>query len=147
MAHDLWRGVRLATVAIAQAKLGHPIRQYDYVIEGAPDRELWGAKPAIRSELDDDEFAKKIAAAREYIEIAAFVDDAVGQFGSDTFRQEFFYDVSERAPRKPQAGELFSYEQHGRDQVAKGIYPEVIEFQNHLAPVFESLGLNERKRA
>jgi hypothetical protein len=85
--------------------------------------------------LDDEAFARKLAAARAYVELEGEVGDALDGVGVDAFRREVFRRVEGTAT---DAGVPF-YEHHGERRVAEGAYARVLRRDEHIAPIAEAL--------
>jgi hypothetical protein len=141
--HDVCRLVIDAAVEIANRSDGSEVASFDFPLTGTSD--IYAGNHAIRLELDDDAFARKIAAARSYAELESEVDDAIDSNQPGAFRVECLRPIANHeidfAPdEKPY------YEQHGEKQVAAGYYREVIRYREHFLPLAEALwqSVNER---
>lgn len=137
--HDVCRLVTGAAVAIAANRLGRAIPAYDFPLVGRPDvcPEPLRAS-ALRSELDDEALARKLAAAESYPELRDEVRTALEQAGPDAFRVECL------RPHQPDDLAAFEseppfYERHGRKRVAEGVYRDVLTFREHVRPIAEAL--------
>ncbi|PYS79387.1 MAG: hypothetical protein DMF66_02925 [Acidobacteria bacterium] len=159
--HDLCRLVVNVAVELAARSDERPIANYDFPVVARPDhcpahlraRALW-----LR--LDDETFARKLSAAREfYPALAAETADALqgrgdervsGHFklkddehaatdldGLDTFRVECLRPVSHGDA--PFESRVPFYELQGEMRVAEGLYEQVIRFGEHMRPLAEAL--------
>jgi hypothetical protein len=82
--------------------------------------------------LDEDALARKLAAARQYPEMAEEVNRALGAFGTAAFRTECLTPV--RATSH-QVDALPFYETYGEAQVAAGKYTDVLRYAAHVRPL------------
>ncbi len=137
--HDVCRLLLNAAVLRLEAE-GRTIANFDFPLIGAPDDCLAAERgAALRLELDEEALQRKLAAARTYPELAAEVDAALANHGSDRFRVEclrpvrYGLDIAGLTSHPP------FYETHGEKRVAMGLYGEVIRFQSHLAPLATGL--------
>lgn len=161
--HDVCRLLVNAAVEMANRSGSARIANYDFPVAGNPDAcpEALRAE-ALRVHLDDDAFARKLAAARKYYpELLAEVQEAYGGGGGPLLE---YLRAEADAPVHPPGGgalevfrveclrpvrgtgrygELFSeppfYERYGERQVAAGLFERVIRYREHLVPVAESL--------
>jgi hypothetical protein len=86
--------------------------------------------------LSDEEYERKMEAARGYPELRAEVELALHETGADAFRCEAFYAT-------PQGEALLDalpsdppyYETYGEEQVRRGKYAQVIRHREHLRPL------------
>ena len=88
--------------------------------------------------MDDAAFARKLAAAKGYAELAGEVDATMERNSTDDLRAECLRPVVPGSYEYPSA-QLPFYEQYGEKQVAAGYYRQVIRYQEHIAPLAESL--------
>lgn len=162
--HDIARLVTNAAVEMAGRASGRAISNYDFAIVRRPDHcpEPLRAR-ALWLRLDDDAFARKLAAAFEfYPELAAETRDAlrgvgdqtvVGHFnlngdvhaatdlsGLDMFRVECLRPVS--ACDRPFDTEKPFYELDGAERVARGLYAQAISYREHIGPLADALEEN-----
>ena len=79
VAHDICRVIIDAAIDLAERRHGHPVTNFDFLVVGPPDEcpdEL--RNDAIRLELDDESFGRKINAALAYSpQLAAEVEAAL----------------------------------------------------------------------
>lgn len=139
--HDACRLLLNAALERLAARGGPPLRNYEFPLDAPPDD---GAPAAgdLCLELDEAALERKLAAARTYPEMAHEVEKALARFGDRSFRVEvlrrvsYGLDVAEIAARFPHPP---YYETYGEEQVAKGIYREVLRFRDHVAPLVRAL--------
>jgi hypothetical protein len=139
--HDACRLVLNAALERLAARGGPVVRNYEFPLDAPPDDGAPGTGD-LCLELDEAALERKLAAARGYPEMAYEVEKALARFGDRSFRVEvlravtYGLDVAEIAAR-------FSdppyYETYGEEQVAKGIYREVLRFRDHVAPLVRAL--------
>ena len=86
-------------------------------------------------ELDDAEFATKIAWARKLEPILADVREMFSRFGEDAFRRESFRRVSDWTATP--WGERPLYERIGEEHVARGRFTRVIRYAEHVQPLLD----------
>ncbi|MEW6212783.1 MAG: hypothetical protein AB1631_30940 [Acidobacteriota bacterium] len=139
--HDLCRVIADAAVKRASRRSGSEIASFDFPLTGHPDSCSESARNAIRLELDDQTFDRKIAAARRYRELFNDVEQAFREHGEEAFRVECLRPVVEEciAP----FDEPPFYESYGERQVAAGYYDRVLRYRQHFLP----LALELRRRA
>ena len=83
--HDVCRMIINATVASARRQ-GRDISSYEFSLVGAPDEAREGTdQGAVRLRLDDTRFAAKLAAARDYAELAEDVEEALLRHGAVSY--------------------------------------------------------------
>ena len=138
-AHDLCRVLADAAVAIAESEAGHAIASFDFLLIGPPDRcpdEL--RRAAIRVELDDEELARKEAAAHGYPELTGEVDAAMREVDPGAFRTELLRPADAPHGGVPPEIPPF-YERYGEQQVAAGYYRDVLRWRQHVLPIARAL--------
>ena len=131
-AHDV---ARLLANAVAGhcARLGFPVENLAFPLEAAPDE--GAGDVVVRLELDDEAFARKLAAARAYAAMSEEVDRALGGHGEAAFRVETLRRADPGFDLEAAHGPTPFYERFGEQRVAEGVYPEVVRFQAHLQPL------------
>lgn len=134
--HDLCRAVADAAVLLAQRASGRDIASFDFLLIGSP--ETTDGLPAVRLTLDDGALERKLRAARGYPEMASEVESALSRFGAEAFRIECLRSVSPDVTPTSSRDAPF-YEQFGEQQVAAGLYTDVIRAREHIAPLIEAL--------
>lgn len=137
MAHDLWRGIRLAAIDRAEQILGRDIESWDFNLD-APLPSNGLAMTTIQ--LDQQAFEEKMSIARQYEEVRPFVDAAIENAGLESHQVEQFRFVDPMSPIDTHGGSLRTYELHGKAQVDQGVYPEAIGLQKHLLAIFRHVG-------
>jgi hypothetical protein len=140
--HDVCRLLINAAIEIAENKTGKEIRNFDYPIVGRPEPGCPREGMCIR--LDDDSFAEKLAAARQYFELKDEVEDLLETNSAEAFRSEYLYRINRREHDGPSADTSRFYEAYGEQRVKQGYYKEVIRYETHLLPV--AAKLRERSR-
>lgn len=144
--HDVCRLVINAAVNVAQRKHAHQVANYEFSLvsqpevcpEPPPANEIW-----LR--LDEPAFARKIAAARGYRELAGEVLSAFGRNSIAAFGVERLSPVAPDPSAHRSNGRPF-YEQYGEKQVAAGHYTHVLRYDEHMAPLAEALGSYAEER-
>jgi hypothetical protein len=94
---------------------------------------------AIRLRLDESAFARKLAAARTYPELAAEVDTALNRFGIEPFRVECLRPIDHNPRGDAVTLEPPFYERYGKKQVAAGYYDRVLSYREHVFPLIEAV--------
>jgi hypothetical protein len=109
---------------------------FDFPLIGSPDSCPAALRAAaIRLELDDDLFERKIEHARGYPELQLEVDRALAANGAEAFRIEC---LRPARARYEVPSELPFYERYGDQQVRAGHYAEVIRYA-HVRSMREAL--------
>lgn len=133
--HDTCRLIINAAVKLAHLKSSKPIRNYDFTLVGPPDQcpddlrdhSLW-------LNLDDEAFARKLSAARNYPELQAEVETALN--GPNRFRVECLRPVNSHSLA---IDDPPYYEQYGEKQVKSGYYKQVLRYREHMLPLARAL--------
>lgn len=135
--HDVCRLVINAAVASAQGVRDHRLRNLGFSLIGQPTacHEASHAD-GICLRLDDAAFARKLAAAKGYVELAGEVHSALKRTSADALRVECLRPVG---PGEDLSDQPPFYEAHGEKQVAAGLYDRVLRYQEHIAPLAEAL--------
>jgi len=137
--HDVCRLIIGATVE-RLARSGRRIDNYDFPLVGSPDAERAGGSGAsIRVWLDDAAFQRKHEAARQYKELAAEFAMAIAGGKLNTFRVETLRPVSSREGFDGPPEQPPFYERFGKLKVSKGIYQQVVRYDEHVRPLAEAL--------
>ena len=117
--HDLCHVMaRLAAPADAE--------QFAYAVVEAPGE-------GMTLSLDDDAFARKMATARRYEDLATDIDELISRIGAEALRREVFF-----RPRQPVEKTPY-YETRGEEQVRAGKYRSVLRYREHFVPFVEAL--------
>jgi hypothetical protein len=160
--HDICRLVVNSAVELVEGKTGKQIVNYDFTLMGPPDRgpaELLDSSLCLA--LDDDAFARKIQAARNYPELQAEVDAALnasvnedfreneelsqrlrstfGVTDANSFRVECLRPVNNGFSTNPFNGDIPFYEAYGDKQVKAGLYQQVLRYGEHMQPLAAAL--------
>lgn len=135
--HDLCRMLVDAAVRMAARQLGRPLPLYDFVLVAAPDACPDALRDrAIWLRLGPEALDRKLAAARRYAELRGEVEAALERYGVAPFTTECLRPAT--APRHPGAPAPY-YETYGEQQVAAGVYRQVLRYGEHVLPVAERL--------
>jgi hypothetical protein len=135
--HDTCRLIINAAVKLVKRKSREPIRNYDFTLVGPPDQcpeelrdySLW-------LNLDDEAFARKLSAARNYPELQAEVETALN--GASQFRVECLRPVNSLATSSFEDEPPY-YELYGEKQVKSGYYRQVLRYREHMLPLARAL--------
>lgn len=136
--HDL--ATALAAAAVERVRRrgpGAPLRHFEFLLEAAPD--AGRDEGAFVLELDDEQFERKIAAARAYEELRFEVDRAFELHGARAFRREIVRPVASDPFREFREGREPMYERIGRSRVADGRYERCLRFGEHFLPALDAL--------
>jgi hypothetical protein len=140
MAHDVCRLVVNSAVEIANRSMDLRVANFDFSVMSRPDEfpeALRGSSICLH--LDDEAFARKWEAARNYAEVADEAKATLEQFGIEAFRVEWFRPVAGRAECPGLTEEPPAYERYGEGQVSAGHYEQVIRYRQHVLPLAEAL--------
>ena len=137
--HDVCRLVINAAVTLAGRLREHRVGNLEFSLISLPSacREAPHADGICRL-LDDAAFARKMAAARGYAELAGEVDATLERESIDAHRVECLRPV-EPVPDEYHCDQPPFYESYGEKQVAAGHYPRVLRYAEHMAPLAEAL--------
>jgi hypothetical protein len=138
-AHDLCRLILNAAVGIVQRCTDRRILNFDFPLSGRPDHCHQSLlAEAIRIDLDDVSFKRKLSVAQNYPELLHEVAKTVRRNGVDAFRKECLRPVySSEEPYLLEDPPF--YEQYGEFQVAAGLYDRVLRYRRHMLPLAEAL--------
>lgn len=141
--HDVCRLVIGAAVEIARRSGNNGVANFDFPLTGAPYKS--DGNNVIRIELDDDAFARKMAAARACAALESEVNDAISSNSERAFRVECLRAVGNNEVSFGQDDKPY-YERYGEKQVEAGHYREIIRYRQHVLPLAEALrrSVNER---
>jgi hypothetical protein len=147
--HDVCRLVVNAAVARIDGTSSHNLKNMEFTGEEPLQPRLLQDRAAAEIlELDDEAFARKVAAVRAYPELAAEVDRVLTTQPEETFRTEYLLPVQYGFDLANRFEHPCFYEQYGEKQVAAGFYRDVIRFKDHVAPLAAHLerfvGANSR---
>ena len=137
--HDVCRLLINAAVACVAQASGRHIRNMEFPVEGPPGEcPPQDRAQAVILELDDAAYARKIAAAQAYPELAAELERVFGIHDAQAFRAECIRPVHYGLDIGTQFAHPCVYERYGEKQVAAGIYRDVIRF-GHVAQIAAGL--------
>ena len=137
--HDLCRLVLNAAVELIKSRTSSHLGNFDFPLTGRPDdghHKL--LKRAIRLDLDDIAFQRKVRIAQSYPELLQEVGDSVNENGIDAFRSEYLRPVCGFKESYILEGRPF-YEKYGERQVAAGLYSKVLRYRQHMLPLAKAL--------
>jgi len=134
--HEVCRLLVNAAVARVRASAGRRLGNYDFALAGRPDQCPEDLRNrAIWLHLDDAAFARKLAAARAYAELAAEVEALQSREGWEASRVECLRPVLPSRTAKNMPADPPFYERYGREKVALGHYQRVVTYYAHIAPL------------
>lgn len=134
-----------AAVELAQARYGHTIANFDFPVVGSPDDcPLELRHKAIRLELDEQAFTRKVNAALSYSpKLAHDVETAVIEgVPLEAFRVECLRPIYNPLSSHATSDEPLFYELYGEKLVAAGRYKEVIRYRKHMLPLAAAIQAN-----
>lgn len=132
--HDL---CRYMINAIAEK---NGFENYDYLLDGPPHacpEEL--KKAAIWMHLNEEEFARKLAAVDNYPELLEDVRMTLEKHGKAPFMIECLRPVKGIQKLNPWSTPLPHYETYAKSKIEQGKYDQIISFEKHLLPLAERL--------
>jgi len=135
--HDLCRLVAGAAIAMA----GVDTKLYEYAVVGHPH----SSDAPIVVDLDDAEYAAKMARARAYATALTDIDELLSRHGADAYRRETFRRVTDWTAIDSAAPP--PYERYGQERVAAGRYARVIRREEHMLPLRDALRAAVEKRS
>lgn len=136
--HDLCRYLINGIVSRAAAQNETVIKNFDFQLTGIPGDP--GGDDDLAIPLSDEDFTRKYRAAEAYRELALEMKAAVEQYGSDPFKMEYLRRLKPPFALKTWPDDAIPfYEEYARDKVQKGIYKQVISFQEHMLPLINNL--------
>jgi hypothetical protein len=137
LVHDLCAVIARLAVARATVPSGHRIRHFDFPIDRrTPDAAARPGRQII--DLDEAAVRRKFDAA---ISVTALADERERLLKLDPrlFEREVLTPVSPHGSLLPAPNGETEYERHGRERVAQGVFPEVITYAGHVAPLVAAL--------
>jgi len=145
-AHDVCRLIVDGAVAILRRQTGREVRNYEFLLDGPPEV---GGPGAVVVRLDETALERKLAAAREYTEMRAEMEAALGRYGRQAFAMECLRPAAAMSPTLRFEREPPDYERYGERRVKEGRYFEIIRYRDHVRPVAEAIvaALNEPHQA
>jgi hypothetical protein len=133
--HDVCRLVINAAVTVARLR-GHRIGNLEFSLIGQTVCHEPGHADGICRLLDDAAFARKMAAAKGYAELAGEVHAAQERTSTDALKVECLRPVG---PGDYRCDDPPFYELYGEKQVAAGYYDRVLRYNEHIVPLAEAL--------
>ena len=130
--HDVCHWIGRAAVAQATRSGAH-LELFELELVSHPD----GPGNGLRLALDDQAFARKLAAVERYHELAGEAQAAFDHHGRDAFRLEFLRRVVD-GPIPPSSW-VPHYEEVGESRVKAGLYASVLRYAQHVKPVIDAL--------
>ena len=141
--HDLCRLVIDAAVVTAARRGGRPVDDFEFALDGGP---AWqGSGEELSWQLDEEALARKLAAARDYPELADEVKRAVAVFGEQAFARERLFRVEPFATLDSRFEGRPAYERHGEARVEAGLYTRVLRHRAHFAPLAEAVAVRAQR--
>jgi hypothetical protein len=146
-AHDLCRLILNAAVRTCRLRWNRQIANFDFLLAVRPDEgDLARLSRALRIELDEAGFQRKIQAASSYAELSDEIEAATKQNGLSSFRKEYLRPVCRSRP-----GYVFTeppfYERYGEEQVAAGAYARVLRYREHMLPIAAALERHVKRKS
>ena len=134
--HDICRLVINAAVELVHRKTRRQLLNYDFTLNGEPgDCPDDLREHSVWLDLDNAAFARKLSAARSYLELQAEVEAALMQ--ENSFRVECLRPVS--SYRRNLCESKPFYEEYGERQVKAGHYSDVLRYRDHMLPIADAL--------
>ena len=140
--HDLCRVVASLAVERARRVTSRVVADYEYAVVGSPLPT--SAEGEIVLELDAQALQRKLDAALAYPELRADVTAAIGTHEADGFRVESLRLARPWASSSAAVEGKPFYETHGEQQVARGRYPDVLRYREHVLPFLIALAAETR---
>jgi hypothetical protein len=145
-AHDVCWFLVEAAVAIASHRRRRSVTALEFPLVGGPDPAAGNGDAGLRLTLDDEALERKLNAAANYPEMAAEVRAAVERFTAAAFRVECLTHAGHEIGRDFQPDEVPYYERYGEQQVAAGLYADVLRQREHMVPLVTALRRHARTR-
>jgi hypothetical protein len=130
--HDICRVVAELAVERASRRAGRAIPLYDYAVTERFEARAGAGEIVV--DLDDEAFARKLAAAYAYSELRSDVEEMVRTHGPEPLKLEVL-----RPAAAQNTGITPFYETRGEEQVAAGRYQRVLRYRDHFAPFVDAL--------
>lgn len=112
-----------------------PIKNYDFLLDSILYNDN---QDDISLVLNVGEFDAKQTAAYDYQELGLELNNAIQKYGNEPFKKEIIRKVVNDEPKIKWNSTYPYYEQFGREQIAKGLYRELITFNDHVLPFTEA---------
>jgi hypothetical protein len=130
--HDVCRLIVDGAVGIVHRKSGRDVRNYEFLLDGSPGFHFPGS---LVARLDERALERKLAAARDYVEMRSEVETAIGRHGRQAFAIECLRPAATTLHVSRFERELPHYERYGEMRVTEGRYSDVIRYREHVLPV------------
>lgn len=133
--HDACRLVIGAATVIAERQTNVSMTSFAFPLAADPQESSSRRNQTqgqFRLALTDDAFDRKLAAARNYSELAAEFAAAMEKFGLNAFRTECLWPVDAQDGYDGPLEAPPFYERYGERQVASGHYQSVIRYDPHV---------------
>lgn len=131
--HDLCRVLVNSAIQCVTRTCDQTPRNYDYPLTELSD--FRGCDSLTRIMLAPEVLQRKRAAAAEYVELSGEVEALVRREGERAYCHEFLREVrTDSLPNKTLTAPPF-YETYGERQCAMGLYPTVVRYEDHFAPI------------
>ena len=134
--HDVCRLVIGAAVKMANRCGVNEVANFDFSLTWPADRNV--GNHDLRIELDDEAFARKMAAAHSYSGLESEVREAIDRNPERAFRVECLRPVGNEEMGLGQNDKPY-YEEFGEKRVAAAKYSEVIRYREHVLPLAKAL--------
>lgn len=144
LTHDLWRGVVNRAIVIASLSLGRPLVSLEFPLEESQVIPAAASATKYTLRLSDSELREKLAAARSYRELSHEIELAISTGGEEGLRCEGFF-PAQICQADADVSALPRYELHGEQQVAAGVYSQVVRYEQHALPILRALQSDYRK--
>jgi hypothetical protein len=144
--HDVCRLLTARAAALAAARCGRWVADYEYSLIASPD-DGPPVPGAIQLHLDAQALDRKLAAAAAVAAMGGEVARAIETAKKDAFRPECLRPATPWRVALARVGNPPHYETFGQRQVAEGRYREVVRCQDHFLPVAEGLERLVQRRA
>ncbi len=131
-AHDVCRLIVDGAVEIVSRTTGRDVRNYEFVLDGPPE---CSRPDALVIRLDEAALERKLAAARDYVEMRSEVEAAIGRHGRQAFATECLRPSATALHASRFEQERPYYERYGERRVTEGRYSDVIRYRDHVQPV------------
>ena len=120
-AHDVCRLIVDGAVEILRRRTGREVRNYEFLLDGPPGADRPGS---VVVRLDEAALERKLAAARDYPEMRAEVEAALGRYGRQAFAIECLRPAAPTSQTSRLEHELPDYERYGEMRVRRAAMPK-----------------------
>lgn len=135
--HDLCRVLVNIAIQCVTRRCDQTLRNCDYPLTELSD--FRGRGPSTKIRLSPEVLQRKRAVAAEYVELSGEVATLVRREGERAYDEERLRDVpSDSLPAQALITPPF-YETYGERQCAMGLYPAVIRYEDHFAPIVRAV--------